>query len=134
MSTTTPPPVRPDESETPEREVPSTRDPAYGAALRFCGAVLLGVLIATIVFVPPEALAAANPATDVGRNLGDLLKQWAGWLFGGATAIIAVTHLGRRDIAGGLVFAGMAVLVGGFVLAGPQVADIIRGLYEIAGS
>lgn len=75
---------------------------------------------------------AANSATDVGRNLGGLLKQWAGWLFGGATALIAVSHLGRRDVAGALVFAGMAILVGGFVLAGPQVADFIKGIYEFA--
>ena len=80
-----------------------------------------------------DALAAGS-ASDVGKNLGGLLKQWATWLFGGATAIIAVTHLGRRDFAGALVFAGMAVLVGGFVLAGPVMADFIKGIYEFADS
>lgn len=96
--------------------------------LALAATVLAVVMLGAIV---DDALAA-NSATDVGRNLGGLLKQWAGWLFGGATAIIAVSHLGRRDVAGALVFAGMAILVGGFVLAGPQVADFIQGIYEFA--
>lgn len=99
------------------------------ATLLLASATFLALLV--LGAVVDDALAA-NSATDVGRNLGGLLKQWAGWLFGGATAIIAVSHLGRRDVAGALVFAGMAILVGGFVLAGPQVADFIRGIYEFA--
>lgn len=99
-------------------------------------AFLIGAAVAILVLLVLGASAreafAANSATDVGRNLGGLLKTWATWLFGGATAIIAVTHLGRRDVAGALVFAGMAILVGGFVLAGPQVADFIKGIYDFA--
>lgn len=97
----------------------------------FLAGVATMLVLFTLGAVVDDALAA-NSATDVGRNLGGLLKQWAGWLFGGATAIIAVSHLGRRDVAGALVFAGMAILVGGFVLAGPQVADFIKGIYEFA--
>lgn len=96
-------------------------------------AVAVGVLalLAALALGADDALAA-NSATDIGRNLGGLLKTWATWIFGGATAIIAVSHLGRRDVAGALVFAGMAILVGGFVLAGPQVAEFIKGIYEFA--
>lgn len=89
-------------------------------------------LSAIMLAANADAALAANSARDVGKNLGGLLKEWAVWLFSGATAIIAVGHLGRRDLAGGLVFAGMAVLVGGFVLAGPVMADFIRGIYEFA--
>lgn len=93
---------------------------------------------ATLVLAAGLALAIADPAlaagsaSDVGRNISSLLKSWATWLFGGATAILAVGHLGRRDVSGALVFAGMAILVGGFVLAGPQVADFIKNIYEFA--
>lgn len=95
----------------------------------FAAALALALLVLAAVADPA---AAANSATDVGKNVSGLLKQWAGWLFGGATAIIAVSHLGRRDFAGALVFAGMAVLVGGFVLAGPVMAEFIKGIYQFA--
>ncbi|MTD44870.1 hypothetical protein GKE82_11350 [Conexibacter sp. W3-3-2] len=117
--------TRPRTVHTSPRSPQALRSRALPIAL----ACLLAILALTLVV--DDALAA-NSAADVGRNLGGLLKTWATWLFGGATAIIAVTHLGRRDVAGALVFAGMAILVGGFVLAGPQVADFIRGIYEFA--
>ena len=90
------------------------------------------VLAAALTLSVVDPALAAGSANDVGRNISNLFKNWATWLFGGATAIIAVGHLGRRDIAGALVFSGLAVLVGGFVLAGPQVADFIKGIYEFA--
>lgn len=93
---------------------------------------LTAALVFAITLLIVDPALAAGSATDVGRNISSLLKTWATWLFSGATAIIAVGHLGRRDIAGALVFAGMAVLVGGFVLAGPQVAEFIKGIYEFA--
>ncbi len=98
------------------------------AALLLLAFALYSVVLATNV----DSALAAGSARDVGKNLGGLLKEWATWLFGGATAIIAVSHLGRRDLAGGLVFAAMAVLVGGFVLAGPVMADFIESLYRFA--
>ena len=93
---------------------------------------LTAALAAALTLAIADPALAASSASDVGKNISSLLKSWATWLFGGATAIIAVGHLGRRDVAGALVFAGMAVLVGGFVLAGPQVADFIKGVYEFA--
>ena len=93
--------------------------------------ITAALTLITVLAVSDPALAAGS-ASDVGKNISSLLKSWATWLFGGATAIIAVGHLGRRDVAGALVFAGMAVLVGGFVLAGPQVADFIQGVYQYA--
>jgi hypothetical protein len=103
---------------------PITRGVVLGFAMYLVAVALLALNV--------DAAFAANSASDVGRNLGGLLKSWASWLFGGATAIIAVSHLGRRDVAGAMVFAGMAILVGGFVLAGPQVAEFIKGIYEFA--
>lgn len=98
--------------------------------------VLLGLLITTIATfgLPDHALAGDASAKDVGKNLGQLLKTWAGWLFGGVTALFAIPYLARRDIAGGLVFTGMAVIVGGFVLAGPIVADLIESMYKTVGT
>jgi hypothetical protein len=91
---------------------------------------LAGLLALTLIVVEP-ALAAGS-ARDVGRNVGGLLKEWAGWLFGGVTAIVAIPYLARRDVAGGLVFTLIALIVGGFVLAGPTVAQIIESIYKLA--
>ena len=91
---------------------------------------LAGLLALALVVVEP-ALAAGS-ARDVGRNVGGLLKEWAGWLFGGVTAIVAIPYLARRDVAGGLVFTLIALIVGGFVLAGPTVAQIIESIYKLA--
>lgn len=91
---------------------------------------LAGLLAIALVVVEP-ALAAGS-ARDVGRNVGGLLKEWAGWLFGGVTAIVAIPYLARRDVAGGLVFTLIALIVGGFVLAGPTVAQIIESIYKLA--
>ena len=96
-------------------------------------------LLASALRVPGtslhDALARsfhAGSARDVGRNVGGLLKEWAGWLFGGVTAIVAIPYLARRDVAGGLVFTLIALIVGGFVLAGPTVAQIIESIYKLA--
>ena len=91
---------------------------------------LAGLLAVALVVVEP-ALAAGS-ARDVGRNVGGLLKEWAGWLFGGVTAIVAIPYVARRDVAGGLVFTLIALIVGGFVLAGPTVAQIIESIYKLA--
>ncbi len=91
---------------------------------------LAGLLALALIVVEP-ALAAGS-ARDVGRNVGGLLKEWAGWLFGGVTAIVAIPYLARRDVAGGLVFTLIALIVGGFVLAGPTVAQIIESIYKLA--
>lgn len=91
---------------------------------------LAGLLALALVVVEP-ALAAGS-ARDVGRNVGGLLKEWAGWLFGGVTAIVAIPYVARRDVAGGLVFTLIALIVGGFVLAGPTVAQIIESIYKLA--
>lgn len=91
---------------------------------------LAGLLALALVVVEP-ALAAGS-ARDVGRNVGGLLKEWAGWLFGGVTAIVAIPYVARRDVAGGMVFTLIALIVGGFVLAGPTVAQIIESIYKLA--
>ena len=91
---------------------------------------LAGLLAIALIVVEPTL--AAGSARDVGRNVGGLLKEWAGWLFGGVTAIVAIPYLARRDVAGGLVFTLIALIVGGFVLAGPTVAQIIESIYKLA--
>lgn len=93
---------------------------------------LAGLLALVLALVVVEPALAAGSARDVGRNVGGLLKEWAGWLFGGVTAIVAIPYLARRDVAGGLVFTLIALIVGGFVLAGPTVAQIIESIYKLA--
>jgi len=101
---------------------------------RLAPLALLVLLTVTALGVTDHALAADASAKDVGKNIGQLLKTWAGWLFAGVTALFGIPFLAKRDVAGGLVFAGMAVIVGGFVLAGPTVADLIESMYKLAAT
>lgn len=99
--------------------------------------LILTVALALIVIsmgLADYTQAADGSAKDVGKNVGELLKTWAGWLFAGVTALWAIPYLAKRDLAGGLVFAGMAFIVGGFVLAGPTVADLIESMYKTAAT
>lgn len=88
----------------------------------------------TSIGLADHAAAADASVKDVGKNLSQVLTTWAGWLFAGVTALWAIPYLAKRDLAGGLTFAGMAFLVGGFVLAGPTVADLIESLYKTAAT
>jgi hypothetical protein len=74
--------------------------------------LLAGVAIALLV-EPTTALAAGN---DVGRNIGSLLRHYAGQIYGGVIAIV------------GAVFFVAAILVGWLVFSPDQVADAARAI------
>jgi len=83
-------------------------------------AVALGLWLA------PEALAQAGDG--VGENLGDLLRRYAGQIYGGIVAIISLVFLlNRRYTELGLFFIA-AVLVAWLVFSPDQVAETARGI------
>ena len=86
-------------------------------------------LAATLAFglvLAPEALAQAG--NDVGENLGDLLRGYAGQIYGGVIAIVALIFLiNRRYTELGLFFLA-AVVVAWLVFSPDQVANTARGI------
>jgi hypothetical protein len=80
----------------------------------------VGVLAASA-----QPALAATSARSVGTNIGQLLESWARPIFLGVLALFAIPHLLKRDVAGGVVFAMIALLVGFFVLYGSGVERFI---------
>ena len=89
--------------------------------------VLAGLAVLGLgLWLAPEALAQAG--NDVGQNLGDLLRRYAGQIYGGVIAIISLVFLiNRRYTELGLFFIA-AVLVAWLVFSPDQVADAARGI------
>lgn len=85
-------------------------------------------LAAVLAIAIVEPAFAATSAKQVGKNLGDTLKVWATAGFGGITAIVACKHLLNREVAQGMVFAVMAVVLGLFVFSQTGVGHFIQGL------
>ncbi len=86
----------------------------------------LAVALGAGLWLAPEALAQAG--NDVGQNLGDLLRRYAGQIYGGVNAIVALIFLiNRRYTELGLFFLA-AVVVAWLVFSPDQVADTARGI------
>jgi hypothetical protein len=82
-------------------------------------------VVATALLAPSTALAAGN---DVGRNLGALLRQYAGEVYGGIVAVVGLVFLiNRRYTDLGLFFVA-AVLVAWLVFSPDQVAHAARAI------
>jgi hypothetical protein len=86
--------------------------------------LLAGVAIALLV-EPTTALAAGN---DVGRNIGSLLRHYAGQIYGGVIAIVGLVFLLNRKFTDLAVFFVAAILVGWLVFSPDQVADAARAI------
>jgi hypothetical protein len=83
---------------------------------------------ALALWAAPDALAAAG--NDVGRNLGDLLRRYAGEVYGGIVAIVGLVFLiNRRYVDLGLFFLA-AVLVAWLVFSPDQIASAARGIAQ----
>lgn len=86
----------------------------------------LAVALGAGLWLAPEALAQAG--NDMGQNLGDLLRRYAGQIYGGVIAIVALIFLiNRRYTELGLFFLA-AVVVAWLVFSPDQVADTARGI------
>ncbi|MGH2822642.1 MAG: hypothetical protein ACRDLY_06375 [Thermoleophilaceae bacterium] len=86
----------------------------------------MAVALGAGLWLAPEALAQAG--NDMGQNLGDLLRRYAGQIYGGVIAIVALIFLiNRRYTELGLFFLA-AVVVAWLVFSPDQVADTARGI------
>jgi hypothetical protein len=83
-------------------------------------------VLALGLWLAPDALAQSG--NDVGENLGDLLRRYAGQIYAGVIAIVSLVFLlNRRYTDLGLFFIA-AVLVAWLVFSPDQVAEAARGI------
>lgn len=90
-------------------------------------ALLLAGLAVALLAAPEVALAAGN---DVGRNIGSLLRHYAGQIYGGLLAVVGLIFLLNRKFTDLAVFFVAAILVGWLVFSPDQVADMARAIGE----
>jgi len=81
--------------------------------------------IYTIVLFPTVALAAGN---DVGKNVGDLLKHYAGEVYGGIVGVISLVFLLNRRYNELAVFLFAAIVVAWMVFAPSEIAKAAEGI------
>lgn len=78
--------------------------------------------------VAEMALAQAQGGEDVGQNLGELLRRYAGQIYGGIIAIVALVFLLNRRYTELGLFLIAAVVVGWMVFSPDQIAQTARDI------
>ena len=91
--------------------------------LRF--ASLAALVAVALLLAPAAALAAGN---NVGHNIGSLLRDYAGQIYGGIVAIVGLVFLLNRKFTELAMYFVAAVLVGWLVFSPDQVADAARAI------
>jgi hypothetical protein len=89
-------------------------------------ALALGVAACALLLAPAAALAASG--NDVGHNIGQTLRHYAGEVYGGIISIVGLVFLLNRKFTDLAVFFVAAVLVGWLVFSPDQVADAARAI------
>jgi len=92
-------------------------------AMRF--GLLAFLVVLAVLLAPPAALAAGN---DVGRNIGSLLRGYAGQIYGGIVAIVGLIFLLNRKFTELAIYFVAAILVGWLVFSPDAVADLARAI------
>jgi hypothetical protein len=93
------------------------------AELAVASVALVAVLFLLLV---PDAWAQAG--NDVGRNLGGMLRRYAGEIYGGVVGVISLTFLVNRRYTELGLFLMAAVIVAWMVFSPDQVANAARGI------
>jgi len=89
--------------------------------LRLAASAVLAAI--ALMLAPAAALAAGN---DVGHNLGWLLRQYAGEVYGGIVAVVGLVFLVNRKFTDLAMFFLAAIMVGWLVFSPDQVANAAR--------
>jgi len=100
------------------------RRPRLAFVIVLSAAAATGLALSALA-LPPEALAAGN---DVGRNLGSVLRRYAGEVYGGIVAVVGLVFLLNRRFTDLAVYFLAAVLVGWLVFSPDQIADAARAI------
>lgn len=81
---------------------------------------------ALVLLLAPDVLAASG--NDVGQNIGDLLKQYAGQLYGGVVALFSLIFLVNRRYSELGMFLLAAVVVAWMVFSPDGIAKAARSI------
>ncbi len=103
--------------------------PAVWRAVGLAGVAAAIVASVLFVIVAPES---AQAASGVGKRVGNEIETWAkaGFAVVGLAGLALVM---KRDVAGGAVYAGLALLVGMFIFAPGQMEKIIKAVGRALG-
>ena len=88
-------------------------------------ALLAAVAGAVLMLAPAAALAAGN---NVGHNIGAVLRENAGEVYGGLVAIVGLIFLINRKFTDLAMFFLAAIMVGWLVFSPDQVANAARAI------
>ena len=91
--------------------------------LRLAASAALAAI--ALMLAPAAALAAGN---DVGHNIGSLLRQYAGEVYGGIVAVVGLVFLVNRKFTDLAMFFLAAILVGWLVFSPDQVANAAKAI------
>lgn len=91
--------------------------------LRLAASAVLAAIV--LMLAPAAALAAGN---DVGHNIGSLLRQYAGEVYGGIVAVVGLVFLVNRKFTDLAMFFLAAIMVGWLVFSPDQVANAARAI------
>ncbi|MGE5527491.1 MAG: hypothetical protein ACTHN7_03230 [Solirubrobacterales bacterium] len=91
--------------------------------LRLAASAVLAAI--ALMLAPAAALAAGN---DVGHNIGSLLRQYAGEVYGGIVAVVGLVFLVNRKFTDLAMFFLAAIMVGWLVFSPDQVANAARAI------
>jgi hypothetical protein len=97
---------------------------------RLLSSLPLSVLLAVLAATP--ALAATTDPSALGKNVGQMFSSWATYAFMGVLGLVAIPPLAKRDVGGGVVLVGLAILLGGFVFYQSGMGSLIQGLWHHA--
>jgi len=78
-----------------------------------------------LALFPADALASGN---DVGKNVGDLLKHYAGEVYGGIVAVISLMFLLNRRYTELAVFLFASIVVAWMVFAPGEIAKAAEAI------
>jgi hypothetical protein len=78
-----------------------------------------------VILFPATALAASG---DVGKNVGDLLKHYAGEVYGGIVGVISLVFLLNRRYTELSVFLFAAIVVAWMVFAPSEISKASEGI------
>lgn len=88
-------------------------------------ASMAALVAVALLLAPAAALAAGN---NVGHNIGSLLRDYAGQIYGGIVAIVGLVFLLNRKFTELAMYFVAAVMVGWLVFSPDQVADAARAI------
>ena len=119
----------PDDPQPPRRRLRRPNPKRAATTLRRLRRLALGTAISLLVAAMGATTAMADPG-QFGKNLGDQVKSLSTGLFLAVAGLVTLPILGRRDVNGGVVLAGLVIVLGGFIFAQDMVKHVIVDLWK----